>query len=199
MAGETRLNWVSMLLGAFLWYDFSFFWIFQVSNFHEIFKVLGFGCLFAFVLAILEFLWNVKNVAIEEKVCLYYFQDPNKSLIPFQVTPMEALKSELKFALNLWITTKPVHKNLSEGSSRSRLHVDSETHSTKESLNSVKVDNENDKIGGKSKSLLNLNKVLDLARQKHSATWIWDGVMAISRTLDCPCVILACSLYISNQ
>jgi ionotropic glutamate receptor len=83
---------------------------------------------------------------------------------------MEALKSELKFALNLWITTKPVHKNLSEGSSRSRLHVDSETHSTKESLNSVKVDNENDKIGGKSKSLLNLNKVLDLARQKHSAT-----------------------------
>lgn len=34
-----------------------------------VFVVLGFGCLFALIVAILEFLWNVKKVAIEEKVC----------------------------------------------------------------------------------------------------------------------------------
>ncbi len=70
-----RRGWIGhrCCWGRFCGTIFWIFWIFQVSNFHEIFKVLGFGCLFAFVLAILEFLWNVKNVAIEEKVCPNYF------------------------------------------------------------------------------------------------------------------------------
>jgi hypothetical protein len=33
-----------------------------------VFVVLGFGCLFALIVAILEFLWNVKKVAVEQKV-----------------------------------------------------------------------------------------------------------------------------------
>lgn len=47
------------------------------------------GC--AFILGILEFLWNIRKIAVETKV-----------------TQMEALKSELSFALNFWITNKPV-------------------------------------------------------------------------------------------
>lgn len=33
-----------------------------------VFVVLGFGCLFALIVAVLEFLWNVKKVAVEQKV-----------------------------------------------------------------------------------------------------------------------------------
>ena len=39
-----------------------------IANVGGVFVVLGFGCLFALVVAALEFLWNVKKVAIYEKV-----------------------------------------------------------------------------------------------------------------------------------
>lgn len=110
-------------------------------------------------------------------------KDINQILFP-QMSPWEALKSELLFAINIRMVTKPVHGKLSEagtGSSRSRLQLESETHSLKEkseSLHFIKIDNnstENEKAdenGGSknskertaSRSLLNLNKILDLKR-----------------------------------
>ena len=33
-----------------------------------VFVVLGFGCLFALIVAIFEFLWNIKKIAVEQKV-----------------------------------------------------------------------------------------------------------------------------------
>lgn len=38
------------------------------ANVGGVFLVLGFGCLFALIVAIIEFLWNVKKVAVDEKV-----------------------------------------------------------------------------------------------------------------------------------
>lgn len=43
--------------------------------------------------------------------------------LPFfhpQITPWEAFKSELKFALMIWVTTKPVHNRISESSASSK-------------------------------------------------------------------------------
>ncbi|XP_058825661.1 glutamate receptor ionotropic, kainate 2-like [Topomyia yanbarensis] len=71
-----------------------------IDNVGGVFVVLAFGCSCALIIGILEFLWNVRKVAVDEKV-----------------TPWEALKAELKFALNLSITSKPVHSTLSESSS----------------------------------------------------------------------------------
>lgn len=39
-----------------------------LANVGGVFLVLGFGCLFALIVAIIEFLWNVKKVAVEERV-----------------------------------------------------------------------------------------------------------------------------------
>lgn len=39
-----------------------------LDNVGGVFLVLGFGILFALVVAILEFMWNVKKVAVEQKV-----------------------------------------------------------------------------------------------------------------------------------
>jgi hypothetical protein len=40
------------------------------DNVGGVFVVLGFGCLFALIVAVLEFLWNVKKVAVEQKVSI---------------------------------------------------------------------------------------------------------------------------------
>lgn len=39
-----------------------------IDNVGGVFVVLAFGCLVAFIIAILEFLWNVRKVAVEERV-----------------------------------------------------------------------------------------------------------------------------------
>lgn len=154
---ETQLSWESMLLVVYSWFldsVVSLLLLLPFSSFCGMWRM-----------------WPLRR-RWEQNFSRHFLI----SLISFQITPMEALKSELKFALNFWIVTKPVHRNISEngnGSSRSRLHPESENHSLKESLNSIKVDN--DKTNGssnglKSKSLLNLNKILDFGRQKHSAT-----------------------------
>lgn len=41
-----------------------------LSNVGGVFLVLGIGVAVAFILAILEFLWNVRNVSVEEHVCI---------------------------------------------------------------------------------------------------------------------------------
>nr|XP_033338694.1 glutamate receptor ionotropic, kainate 2-like isoform X2 [Megalopta genalis]XP_033338703.1 glutamate receptor ionotropic, kainate 2-like isoform X2 [Megalopta genalis] len=71
-----------------------------LANVGGVFLVLLIGCCGSFVLAIFEFLWNVRKVAVEEKV-----------------TPWEALVAELKFAVNIWAETKPVKISKSSGTS----------------------------------------------------------------------------------
>ncbi|XP_033155352.1 glutamate receptor ionotropic, kainate 1 isoform X6 [Drosophila mauritiana] len=73
-----------------------------LENVGGVFLVLGLGLFAAMVLGCTEFLWNVKSVAIEEKISL-----------------KEAFKSEALFAARIWITTKPVHTSSGSGSSTS--------------------------------------------------------------------------------
>ncbi|XP_019883181.2 glutamate receptor ionotropic, kainate 2 isoform X4 [Camponotus floridanus] len=62
-----------------------------MANVGGVFLVLMLGCGASLILAIVEFLWNVRDVAVREKI-----------------TPGEALKAELRFAVNIWETKKPV-------------------------------------------------------------------------------------------
>lgn len=83
-----------------------------------------------------------------------------------QLTPWDALKTELLFAINIWITTKPVNNRQSESespksTSRSQKssRYGSEVHSSKEkSVHSVNLNNE--KVNGfTSRSLSHLNRI----------------------------------------
>ena len=135
-----------------------FYFHLGIANVGGVFVVLLFGCMFALIVAICEFMWNVKKVAVEEKI-----------------TPFEALKSELSFALNLSITTKPVHNKTSEEGSKSAAsrslksqspqvsHNESE-HETRSIMNA-----ENDTvIGGKNavKTLSKFSKIANLFGRK---------------------------------
>ncbi|XP_076246197.1 glutamate receptor ionotropic, kainate 2 isoform X2 [Calliopsis andreniformis] len=71
-----------------------------IANVGGVFLVLLFGCCGSFVIGIFEFLWNVRKVAVKEKV-----------------TPWEALVAESKFAVNIWAETKPVKISKSSGTS----------------------------------------------------------------------------------
>ncbi|CAH4033775.1 unnamed protein product [Pieris brassicae] len=62
-----------------------------VDNVGGVFVVLGIGCGMAASMGALEFLWHVKDVAIEQKM-----------------TQSEAFWAELAFALSFWETEKPV-------------------------------------------------------------------------------------------
>lgn len=62
-----------------------------LANVGGVFLVLICGCAASFVIAICEFLWNIRQVAVREKI-----------------TPSEAFVAELKFAVNIWAVTKPV-------------------------------------------------------------------------------------------
>ncbi|XP_072764014.1 glutamate receptor ionotropic, kainate 2 [Anoplolepis gracilipes] len=76
----------------------------DMSNVGGVFLVLMIGCGASFVIAIFEFLWNIRKVAVREKI-----------------TPGEALIAELKFAVNIWATKKPVKIAKSSSSSASSL------------------------------------------------------------------------------
>ncbi|KAG6795357.1 glutamate receptor ionotropic, kainate 2 isoform X1 [Apis mellifera caucasica] len=71
-----------------------------LANVGGVFLVLLIGCCGSFIIAVFEFLWNVRKVAVKEKV-----------------TPWEALVAELKFAVNIWAETKPVKISKSSGTS----------------------------------------------------------------------------------
>ncbi|XP_032663311.1 glutamate receptor ionotropic, kainate 2-like [Odontomachus brunneus] len=62
-----------------------------LPNVGGVFLVLMCGCGASLIIAICEFLWNIRKVAVREKI-----------------TPWEALVAELKFAVNVWAVTKPV-------------------------------------------------------------------------------------------
>ncbi|XP_040172149.1 glutamate receptor ionotropic, kainate 2-like [Anopheles arabiensis] len=83
-----------------------------IGNVGGVFVVLALGCFCAFLIGILEFLWNVRKVAVEEKV-----------------TPWDALKAELKFALNIAVTSKPVHNTLSESTASGKSSLRSKSES----------------------------------------------------------------------
>ncbi|KYN07195.1 Glutamate receptor, ionotropic kainate 2, partial [Cyphomyrmex costatus] len=68
------------------------------------FFVLMCGCGASFFIAICEFLWNIRKVAVTERI-----------------TPWEALIAELKFAVNIFEVTKPVKISKSNNSSASSM------------------------------------------------------------------------------
>nr|WJJ63360.1 glutamate receptor ionotropic 2 [Pachyrhinus yasumatsui] len=71
-----------------------------LANVGGVFVVLGAGIGLAFFFAIVEFLWNVHNISVEE-----------------HMTYLEALKCELKFACNITVTKKAAKPTISESSS----------------------------------------------------------------------------------
>nr|WJJ63361.1 glutamate receptor ionotropic 3 [Pachyrhinus yasumatsui] len=71
-----------------------------LANVGGIFIVLGVCIGIAFLIALLEFLWNVYNISMEE-----------------HITFLEAFKIELKFACNIFVTKKRAKPELSESSS----------------------------------------------------------------------------------
>ncbi|XP_029035806.1 glutamate receptor ionotropic, kainate 2-like [Osmia bicornis bicornis] len=71
-----------------------------LANVGGVFLVLLIGCCGSIFIGICEFLWNVRKVAVNEKV-----------------TPWEALVAELRFAVNIWAETKPVKISKSSGTS----------------------------------------------------------------------------------
>lgn len=68
-----------------------------------VFLVLAGGVLIGVILGIFEFLWNVQNVAVEERV-----------------TPWQAFKAEVIFALKFWVRKKPMRISSSSDKSSSR-------------------------------------------------------------------------------
>ncbi|KAL0830570.1 hypothetical protein ABMA28_002722 [Loxostege sticticalis] len=62
-----------------------------VDNVGGVFVVLGIGCGIASAMGMFEFLWHIREVAVEQKM-----------------TPTEAFWAELVFALSFWETEKPV-------------------------------------------------------------------------------------------
>jgi glutamate receptor, ionotropic, invertebrate len=62
-----------------------------IDNVGGVFLVLGIGVFCAYIIVVFEFLWNIRTVAVEEKVTFW-----------------EAFWAELKFVLDIRITTKPV-------------------------------------------------------------------------------------------
>ncbi|XP_011064364.1 PREDICTED: glutamate receptor ionotropic, kainate 2-like [Acromyrmex echinatior] len=62
-----------------------------IASLKGVFFVLMCGCSVSFFIAICEFLWNVRKIAVTEKM-----------------TPWEVLVAELKFAVNVFAITKPV-------------------------------------------------------------------------------------------
>ncbi|ENN74795.1 hypothetical protein D910_04094 [Dendroctonus ponderosae] len=78
-----------------------------LENVGGVFIVLASGIGIAFAIAILEFLWNVYSIAVEEHIS--YF---------------EALKIELKFACNIFVTHKRSKPLLSGSSSSNTVNVE---------------------------------------------------------------------------
>ncbi|XP_011879931.1 PREDICTED: glutamate receptor ionotropic, kainate 2-like [Vollenhovia emeryi] len=75
-----------------------------LSNVGGVFLVLMYCCGASLFVALCEFLWNIRKVAVREKI-----------------TPWEALVAELKFAVNIFAVKKPVKIAKSNNSSASSM------------------------------------------------------------------------------
>ncbi|KAF2904860.1 hypothetical protein ILUMI_01331 [Ignelater luminosus] len=73
-----------------------------LGNVGGVFLVLGIGLVVSFLISVVEFLWNVRNISVEEHISYW-----------------DALAIELKFAVNFWVTKKAVKAEVRD-SSRSR-------------------------------------------------------------------------------
>ncbi|XP_031781874.1 glutamate receptor ionotropic, kainate 4 isoform X2 [Nasonia vitripennis] len=71
-----------------------------MSHVAGVFIVLSFGCVISILIAIIEFVWNIRKIVIEEKITFF-----------------EALIGELKFVINIRAVTKPVKINKSSSKS----------------------------------------------------------------------------------
>lgn len=72
----------------------------KLANVGGVFLVLGFGVTVSFCIAVVEFLWNVNSIATQEGASCW-----------------KVLKSELKFAVNFWVTKKAVRAEAKEATS----------------------------------------------------------------------------------
>ena len=100
-----------------------------MANVGGVFLVLLFGTVGAIIMGIFEFIWNVKKVAVEEKVKRSDFAFilitliETKKLYIFllspKITPGEAFVAEVKFLVKFWVQTKPVKVSKSSKSSSS--------------------------------------------------------------------------------
>lgn len=96
-----------------------------MDNVGGVFIVVGIGLFIAFIIGIIDFLWNIRQIAIDEKVRSFRsFKLQPKSLVlnktHLQITPHEALVRELKFVMDIRKTKKPVGKGLDDESQSSR-------------------------------------------------------------------------------
>ncbi|XP_030380658.1 uncharacterized protein LOC115628614 [Scaptodrosophila lebanonensis] len=80
-----------------------------------VFLVLAGGVLIGLLIGVVEFLWNVQHVAVEERV-----------------TPWQALKAEFIFALKFWVRRKPMRISSSGGSGKSSRRSSASRRSSKE-------------------------------------------------------------------
>ncbi|XP_017773925.1 PREDICTED: glutamate receptor ionotropic, kainate 2-like [Nicrophorus vespilloides] len=81
-----------------------------LDNVGGVFIVLGIGICIAFGFAFLEFLWNVRKVALQEHIGYW-----------------DAFVVECKFAVRVWVTKKQVKPDLSSDSDSSRDNSESKT------------------------------------------------------------------------
>lgn len=72
----------------------------DLSEVGGMFVILILGCLLGFIFCLLEFLWNIRKVAVEE-----------------ELSPWDAFKLELKFVLKFHRSAKPVRHTKSDQSS----------------------------------------------------------------------------------
>nr|CAD7448973.1 unnamed protein product [Timema bartmani] len=105
----------------------------DMANVGGVFLVVVLGCVAAFLVSLLEFLWNCRKIAVEEKTeekttstntAISSQEEVFMTLADIEeeknmITPWEAIVSEFKFAINLSLTTKPVRKKKGDGSESS--------------------------------------------------------------------------------
>lgn len=103
-----------------------------LKNVGGVFIVVVVSVLLAFIWSILEFLWNCRKIAVVEGVSIFSkSKKPIRSITNdvsfyFQLTPLEAFRVELAFAVQLFNPEKPIRKKREEDetSSFEALHIE---------------------------------------------------------------------------
>lgn len=129
-----------------------------LDNVGGVFLVLGAGLFVATIVGVLDFLWNIRTIAIEEKVCfkLYFLgENDDEKLFISQITPNEALKREIAFIINFKHTTKPVGRGLDELSSSSSSTKSGKSEKSKISVRTMSSKNST-KLSGSHKHIDNV-------------------------------------------
>lgn len=88
-----------------------------------VFVVLAGGIAFAFLIAVCEFLWNIRKISVKGQVNLAGKTTWCQSVTfatstIFQVPPKDALVSELKFAMSVSVRRKAVFRKADDSLSR---------------------------------------------------------------------------------